>query len=177
MPEPRETEVLAILLDLFTSKTTLVQRLALLKLTTKLTRMLGGCGASLHETRSCSVVQLRHTEVSSLMVAGRPAGRKSMNQEVPSMQHHLYPADWRNRAQACLERAGYRCEDCGMRHGSLRVGKHRYNLYFVQLHAAHVNHDPGNPQAELRALCPTCHMKYDRRTESTPPGHYFPRRR
>jgi hypothetical protein len=94
------------------------------------------------------------------------------------MQHHLYPADWRSRAQACLERAGYRCEACGLRHGSLRVGKHRYNLYVVHLHAAHVNHDPANPQAELRALCPACHLKYDRRTESlTPPGHSFPRRR
>jgi DNA-binding transcriptional LysR family regulator len=93
------------------------------------------------------------------------------------MQHHLYPADWRSRAQACLERAGYCCEDCGMRHGTLRVGKHRYNLYFVHLHAAHVNHDPGNPQAELRALCPACHMHHDRRTEHTPQGHHLPRRR
>ena len=92
------------------------------------------------------------------------------------MQQHLYPTDWRSRAKDCLERAGYRCEDCGIRHGTLRVGKHRYNLYFVQLHAAHMNHDPGNPQAELRALCPACHLKYDRRTERTPEGHPFPRR-
>jgi hypothetical protein len=83
------------------------------------------------------------------------------------MQHHLYPVDWRSRAQACLEQAGYRCQDCGIQHGSLRVGKHHYNLYFVHLHAAHVNHDPHNPQAELRALCPSCHMHYDRRTEHT----------
>ena len=93
------------------------------------------------------------------------------------MQHHLYPADWRSRAQACLEQAGYRCEDCGMRHGSLRVGQHRYNLYVVYLHAAHVNHDPQNPQAELRALCPACHMKYDRCTECTAQGRHLPRRR
>ena len=81
------------------------------------------------------------------------------------MQHHLYPADWRMRAQACLERAGYRCEHCGIRHGTMRVGKRHYNLYFIHLHAAHINHDPQNPHAELRALCPACHMKYDRHTE------------
>jgi hypothetical protein len=100
-----------------------------------------------------------------------------MNQEVPSMQHQLYPADWRSRAQACLERAGFHCEDCGIQHGTMRVGKHRYNLYFVHLHAAHVHHDPYNPQAELRALCPACHMKYDRGTERTAQGRHFPRRR
>jgi DNA-binding transcriptional LysR family regulator len=93
------------------------------------------------------------------------------------MQHQLYPADWRSRSQACLERAGYRCEDCGIRHGTMRVGKHRYNLYFVHLHAAHVNHDPQNPQAELRALCPACHMHYDRRTEHREQGCHFSRRR
>jgi hypothetical protein len=38
----------------------------------------------------------------------------------------------------------------------------------VYLHAAHVNHDPENPQAELKALCPACHMKHDRHTECTP---------
>ena len=76
------------------------------------------------------------------------------------MQHHLYPADWRSRAKDCLERAGY-----------------RYNLYFIHLHAAHVNHDPGNPQAELRALCPACHLKYDRRTEQAAQGYSVPRRR
>ncbi len=81
------------------------------------------------------------------------------------MQHHLYPDNWKQRSQACLERAGYRCEHCGMPHGTMRVGKHRHNLYFVHLHAAHINHDPHNSQAKLRALCPTCHMRHDRKTE------------
>jgi len=84
------------------------------------------------------------------------------------MQQNLYPADWKVRAAACLARAGYRCEDCGIAHGVLRVGKRSKrskSAYVVYLHAAHVNHDPQNPQAELRALCPSCHLKYDRRTE------------
>jgi hypothetical protein len=83
------------------------------------------------------------------------------------MQQNLYPADWKVRAAACLARAGYRCEDCGTPHGVLRVGKRSKSAYVVYLHASHVNHDPHNPQAELRALCPSCHLKYDRRTERT----------
>jgi hypothetical protein len=81
------------------------------------------------------------------------------------MQNTLYPTDWKRRAQACLERAGYRCEDCGIAHGVLWMGKRSKSAFVVYLHAAHVNHDPHNPQAELRALCPSCHLKYDRRTE------------
>jgi hypothetical protein len=80
----------------------------------------------------------------------------------------LYPSDWKWRAAACLAQAGYRCEDCGIPHGVLRVGKRSKSPYIVYLHAAHVNHDPENPEAELKALCPACHMKYDRQTERTP---------
>ena len=84
------------------------------------------------------------------------------------MHNPLYPSDWKLRAAACFARAGYRCEDCGVPHGVLRVGKKSKSPYIVYLHAAHVNHDPENPQAALRALCPSCHMKHDRRTERTP---------
>jgi hypothetical protein len=83
------------------------------------------------------------------------------------MLQYLYPSDWKTRAVACLARAGYRCEDCGIPHGVLRVGKRSKSPYVVYLHAAHINHDPENSQAELRALCPACHMKHDRRTERT----------
>ena len=55
MPEPDETDVLAILHDLFTSKTTLARWLALLEPPTKLARMLADGGASLYETRLRSI--------------------------------------------------------------------------------------------------------------------------
>ncbi len=90
------------------------------------------------------------------------------------MQHDLYPPDWKQRAKACLERANYRCEHCRIPHGTLRVGKYHRNLYFVHLHAAHINHDPDNPQAELQALCPSCHLKHDRQSER---GHVWAIRR
>jgi hypothetical protein len=84
------------------------------------------------------------------------------------MNTPLYPSDWKLRAAACLAKAGYRCEGCGIPYGVLRVGKRSKSPYIVYLHAAHVNHDPENPEAELKALCPACHMKHDRQTEHTP---------
>jgi hypothetical protein len=89
------------------------------------------------------------------------------------MQQDLYPLDWKARAAACLARAGYCCEHCSIPHGVLRVGKRSKSPYVVYVHAAHINHDPENPQAELQALCPACHMKHDRRTERK---ETFPRR-
>ena len=55
------------------------------------------------------------------------------------MHNPLYPSDWKLRAAACFARAGYRCEDCGVPHGVLRVGKKSKSPYIVYLHAAHVN--------------------------------------
>jgi len=81
------------------------------------------------------------------------------------MQASLYPDNYRERARECLARAGYRCEHCGVRQGTWRIGKRSHEFYSVYLHAAHINHDPHNPQAELRALCPACHLRHDRRSE------------
>jgi hypothetical protein len=57
-----------------------------------------------------------------------------------------YPDNWKDLATACKQRAGWRCEECG---STERLG------------AAHVNHDPENPNPELRCLCWPCHSRYD----------------
>jgi hypothetical protein len=74
------------------------------------------------------------------------------------MQHHLYPADWKERGQAAAQRAGGRCERCGAVLGTMRLSR-KHNLYLLPLHTSHVNHDPENPEAELQKLCPSCHGK------------------
>jgi hypothetical protein len=74
------------------------------------------------------------------------------------MQHILYPDNWKQRSHTCIEQAGRRCQQCGAPLGALRLSR-KYNLYFLPLHASHINHDPWNPDAELRALCPSCHAK------------------
>jgi hypothetical protein len=80
------------------------------------------------------------------------------------MQECLYPENWKQRSHACISQAGYRCEHCGIAHRAVRFTR-RGIPYFVHLHAAHIHHDPHNPSAELRALCPSCHMRHDRNTE------------
>ena len=66
-----------------------------------------------------------------------------------------YPVNWKDLATACKQRAGWRCEECG-------ATEH--------LGAAHVNHDPENPDPELRCLCWPCHGRYDARTGANHPG-------
>jgi hypothetical protein len=71
-----------------------------------------------------------------------------------------YPPTWRQTARQCKEQAGWRCEQCGVAHGTLRYSK-AGKLYIVYLAAAHLDHDPSNPTARLRALCQRCHMQLD----------------
>lgn len=74
----------------------------------------------------------------------------------------LYPANWQALASHCKENAGWRCQECAIRHGARRKSRRTGRRYRVWLHAAHVHlHDTLNPQPALRALCPTCHGRYD----------------
>ena len=73
----------------------------------------------------------------------------------------LYPRNWNELAQACKERAGYRCEDCGIPQGARVVSRKTGVVYRISLAAAHMDHDPWNPHPRLRALCPACHARYD----------------
>lgn len=73
----------------------------------------------------------------------------------------LYPSNWDALARACKERAGWRCEFCGVPQGAQVISQRTGAVYTVYLGAAHVNHDPWNPAPLLIALCPSCHGRYD----------------
>ena len=73
----------------------------------------------------------------------------------------LYPDNWEELAWECKERAGWRCEHCGVAHGTQAVSERTGVVYIVYLGAAHLDHDPWNPHPRLAALCPTCHGRYD----------------
>ena len=78
------------------------------------------------------------------------------------MKHRwLYPANWDELAWACKERAGWRCEGCGIAQGAEVVSERTGVVYEVKLAAAHLDHDPWNADARLAALCPSCHARYD----------------
>jgi hypothetical protein len=68
----------------------------------------------------------------------------------------------------CKERAGWRCEKCGVKHGTIRRSLHTGRAYPVWLQAAHPNHDPENPDPELVAVCGSCHWHYYRRPGTRP---------
>ncbi len=77
-------------------------------------------------------------------------------------QRRRYPLNWEILAQACKERAGWRCEHCHIEQYAIRTSK-RGTPYYVYLHAAHIHHDQDNQQPELIALCIACHARYDYR--------------
>jgi hypothetical protein len=60
-----------------------------------------------------------------------------------------YPLNWDELARACKERANWHCEHCGVADGTERVGKKRGRVYRVRIAAAHIHHDPANPEPAL----------------------------
>ena len=77
------------------------------------------------------------------------------------MKRSLYPNNWPELAQACKEGASWRCEECGVAHGTALISRRTGNLYRMALHAAHLDHDPANPCPRLKAMCPRYHGRYD----------------
>lgn len=101
------------------------------------------------------------------------------------MQKELYPTDWANIALRVKSKAAWTCQGCGRpcrRPGEqpsiflARVrnskSENRFDFFrkdsktfasgrFV-LTVAHLDHDPWNPSARLKALCAPCHCRYDR---------------
>ena len=78
------------------------------------------------------------------------------------MKHRrLYPANWDELAWECKQRAGWRCEQCGIAQETEVVNERTGVVSIVLLHAAHLDHDPWNPCPRLAAFCPTCHARYD----------------
>jgi hypothetical protein len=76
-------------------------------------------------------------------------------------QRSKYPPNWKALARACKQAAAWQGEMCGIAQGRERVSPYTGNCYRVALHAAHLDHDPENPCPRLRALCSSCHGRYD----------------
>jgi hypothetical protein len=93
---------------------------------------------------------------------------------------HRYPKDWKSIRKHILERAGNRCEFCGIENGV--IGRRRSNgslerfegieaevaslegvrLTRIVLTVAHLDHTPeNNADGNLRALCQRCHLAHD----------------
>ena len=70
-----------------------------------------------------------------------------------------YPKNWKQLATECKHRAGWRCEQCGETHLTLKVSKRTGQVYPMYLHAAH--NGPYTAFPKLKALCPSCHARRD----------------
>ena len=76
-------------------------------------------------------------------------------------QRRRYPAHWDELAQACKERAGWHCEQCGIAQYAVATSA-RGTPYFIYLHAAHRHGETAmNPTPTLICLCIACHARYD----------------
>lgn len=93
---------------------------------------------------------------------------------------HLYGKDWREISRQIRERAGNRCEWCGVKNGAIgyRDAQGRFHddpqaaevmaiegergVVRIVLTVAHLDHNPANcDPANLAALCQRCHLRYD----------------
>jgi 5-methylcytosine-specific restriction endonuclease McrA len=73
-------------------------------------------------------------------------------------QKHLYPANWKEISLRIRERAGGKCEFCGAEN----YKPHPITGSRVVLTVAHLDHNPQNcSDANLKALCQRCHLRYD----------------
>jgi len=63
------------------------------------------------------------------------------------------------RRKACVDRAKC-CFICKVPKGAIRIGEDGEE-YIVFLAAAHLEHDPYNGKARMKALCQDCHNKWD----------------
>jgi 5-methylcytosine-specific restriction endonuclease McrA len=94
----------------------------------------------------------------------------------------LYPRDWPAIREGILERAGNRCEWCGVENRAVgyRDAQGRFHedpagaevmaleaepgAVKIVLTVAHLDHDPtNNAKSNLAALCQQCHLRHDAR--------------
>ena len=86
------------------------------------------------------------------------------------MMRELYAPNYEARRLETLLRSEGRCENvvdgrrCPNRIGTLKIS-HAHNLYFEQLMIHHPNDDPWNPDAEMVAVCASCHMILHRKPD------------
>lgn len=75
---------------------------------------------------------------------------------------HRYPSNWKDIRKDILERAGNKCEFCGVENHTLRYNPKTGKDAKIVLTIAHLDHTPENCNYDnLRALCQRCHNRYD----------------
>lgn len=99
---------------------------------------------------------------------------------------HLYPENWLDTIRpAILKRDNYKCQICGVAHRSEGYYDSKKNFIIcdewlkqwaidkcfkvqkLHLQIAHLDHQKNNcAESNLKAMCPKCHLNYDREYNS-----------
>jgi hypothetical protein len=71
-----------------------------------------------------------------------------------------YPQNWKDIARRIKDEAGWRCQKCDL---ICRLPGEEFDTHKRTLTVAHINHVEIDCRDEnLVALCPSCHLEYDR---------------
>src|SRR2546421_5950834 len=74
-----------------------------------------------------------------------------------------YPPRWRELRRIKLQQAGHCCQECGVKHLSIRQNSKTGENYLVYLSIAHKKqYQTWMKDAETMVLCQRCHRRYDR---------------
>lgn len=111
---------------------------------------------------------------------------------ITAANRHRYPPNWKELRAAILERAGHRCEGCGVPNYAWRnkrtlewtFDQWRTDVWAMEgdkvvrivLTTAHLDHAPeNNDPSNLKSYCQLCHNRYDQAHRKV--NAYYTRRR
>jgi len=76
-----------------------------------------------------------------------------------------YGPNWLRQAEAARKRDGYRCQHCGVHQHELKTKLHVHHVKslreFGYVFGENENYKEANDLANLKSLCPSCHMSND----------------
>ena len=83
-----------------------------------------------------------------------------------------YPKEWKQIRAHILERAGNRCEFCGVENHTYRFNERTGKMAYIVLTIAHMNEVIEDCSDEnLKALCQRCHNQYDAKHRAETRSH------
>lgn len=74
-----------------------------------------------------------------------------------------YPPNWKQIAKQVKDKAGWKCEFCGIQHGQIAISITKGTPYQIILTVAHCGDNKTNKldTSNLKALCQPCHLRLD----------------